>query len=226
MIAIGVFPFFLQRAFRQRKEGYIKKLEEQVKNMHAVEEALKSLQAENYQLRDYIISLQSRLIEAQGDFPQPPSNIDLGQPRHDALPPPMVGAPAAAAAAGAGAGAVPTAQMGGAAGAGGSGAAAAPSPPQGGDAHAHPHASHHNHHHPHHPHHPLQVSAAQAQVVAAATTTSAAAAVDAKPLHGQQHDEAAAHNNGIPRLRVDLQRLKADMELPRVDPAIAALRAG
>ena len=38
------------------------------------------MQAENYQLRDYIINLQSRLIESQGDFPQPPSNINLQEP--------------------------------------------------------------------------------------------------------------------------------------------------
>ena len=38
------------------------------------------MQAENYQLRDYIINLQSRLIESQGDFPPAPSNINLQQP--------------------------------------------------------------------------------------------------------------------------------------------------
>ena len=66
-----------QRAFRQRKEGYIKKLEEQVRDFHALENNFKAVQAENYQLRDYIINLQSRLIESQTEFPQPPSNIDL-----------------------------------------------------------------------------------------------------------------------------------------------------
>ncbi len=44
-------------------------------------ENYKAVQAENYQLRDYIINLQSRLIESQGEFPQPPSNIDLPNPR-------------------------------------------------------------------------------------------------------------------------------------------------
>lgn len=39
------------------------------------------MQAENYQLRDYIINLQSRLIESQGEFPQPPSNIEIPHPR-------------------------------------------------------------------------------------------------------------------------------------------------
>ncbi|KAI9803107.1 MAG: hypothetical protein M1833_001178 [Piccolia ochrophora] len=72
-----------QRAFRQRKEGYIKKLEEQVRDLHTLEENYKAMQAENYQLRDYIINLQSRLIESQGEYPQPPSNIDLPNPRQD-----------------------------------------------------------------------------------------------------------------------------------------------
>jgi hypothetical protein len=71
-----------QRAFRQRKEGHIKKLEEQVRDYSIMTESYKRLQAENYQLRDYIISLQSRLIESHGEFPQPPSNIDLHAPRH------------------------------------------------------------------------------------------------------------------------------------------------
>ncbi|KAL8652030.1 MAG: hypothetical protein Q9226_004438 [Calogaya cf. arnoldii] len=66
-----------QRAFRQRKEGHIKQLETQVKDYNTLSESFKNLQAENYQLRDYIISLQSRLIESHGEFPQPPSNIEL-----------------------------------------------------------------------------------------------------------------------------------------------------
>ncbi|KAI9736347.1 MAG: hypothetical protein M1834_001233 [Cirrosporium novae-zelandiae] len=75
-----------QRAFRQRKEGYIKKLEEQVRDYSMLSENFKTLQAENYQLRDYIINLQSRLIESQGEVPQPPIPIEVQQP-----PPP--GAP-------------------------------------------------------------------------------------------------------------------------------------
>lgn len=68
---------FEQRAFRQRKEGHIKQLETQVKDYNTLSESYKTLQAENYQLRDYIISLQSRLIESHGELPQPPSNIEL-----------------------------------------------------------------------------------------------------------------------------------------------------
>ena len=69
-----------QRAFRQRKEGHIKSLEIQVRDFNNLNENYKALQAENYQLRDYIISLQSRLLESQGEYPQPPSNIDIPHP--------------------------------------------------------------------------------------------------------------------------------------------------
>ena len=76
-----------QRAFRQRKEGYIKKLEEQVRELHALEENYKAIQAENYSLREYIIQVQSRLIESQGEYPQPPPNVNLTHPhaRHDQM---------------------------------------------------------------------------------------------------------------------------------------------
>jgi hypothetical protein len=69
-----------QRAFRQRKEGYIKKLEEQVRDLHSLEDNYKAIQAENYSLREYIIHLQSRLIESQGEYPQPPPNVNLSHP--------------------------------------------------------------------------------------------------------------------------------------------------
>lgn len=69
-----------QRAFRQRKEGYIKKLEEQVRDYQALSENFKAVQSENYQLRDYIINLQSRLLESQHEVPPPPSNVDGLQP--------------------------------------------------------------------------------------------------------------------------------------------------
>jgi len=76
-----------QRAFRQRKEGYIKKLEEQVRELHALEDNYKAIQAENYSLREYIIHLQSRLIESQGEYPQPPPNVNLTHPhaRHEPM---------------------------------------------------------------------------------------------------------------------------------------------
>ena len=67
----------LQRAFRQRKEGYIKKLEEQVKEFQTMEQNFRALQNENYQLREYILNLQSRLLESQSDIPPAPSHINL-----------------------------------------------------------------------------------------------------------------------------------------------------
>ena len=85
----------LQRAFRQRKEGHIKTLETQVREFNSLSENYKALQSENYQLRDYIISLQSRLLESQGEYPQPPSNIDIPHPRTSGPPPQQIPAPTA-----------------------------------------------------------------------------------------------------------------------------------
>lgn len=81
-----------QRAFRQRKEGYIKKLEQQVREFLDVEQSYKSLQSENYALREYVIHLQSRLLDAAGEFPQPPPNVNLSQPPPSA-PTPVTSAP-------------------------------------------------------------------------------------------------------------------------------------
>jgi len=66
-----------QRAFRQRKEGYIKKLEEQVKEFQTMEQAYRGLQTENYQLREYILNLQSRLLDTHADIPPAPPHINL-----------------------------------------------------------------------------------------------------------------------------------------------------
>jgi hypothetical protein len=93
-----------QRAFRQRKEGYIKKLEQQVRDYGEMETTFKGLQNENYALRDYVLRLQSRLLDSQGEYPQPPPGINLahpnaqGQPQHGG---PEVPQPAGAAAPGA-----------------------------------------------------------------------------------------------------------------------------
>ena len=51
-----------------------------MRDYQQLNDSYKAVQAENYQLRDYIINLQSRLIESQGDFPPAPSNINLQQP--------------------------------------------------------------------------------------------------------------------------------------------------
>lgn len=79
----SVVNFVPQRAFRQRKETYIRKLEEEVKGVETIREQLKQLITENYSLREYVINLQGRLMEVQGDCPEVPPNIDLHNPRHD-----------------------------------------------------------------------------------------------------------------------------------------------
>ncbi|KAF1932734.1 uncharacterized protein M421DRAFT_416350 [Didymella exigua CBS 183.55] len=75
-----------QRAFRQRKEEYIKQLKDQVKEFEQLCELYKSLQTENYQLRDYIINLQSRLLETQGEVPPAPAGVDLSNRPHGEIP--------------------------------------------------------------------------------------------------------------------------------------------
>lgn len=77
-----------QRAFRQRKEEYIKSLKDQVEDYKQMAEQFRAIQAENNTLRDYVISLQARLIESQGSYPEPPGNIDLSRP-HTEIPPPV-----------------------------------------------------------------------------------------------------------------------------------------
>lgn len=63
-----------------------------MRELHALEDNYKAIQTENYSLREYIIHLQSRLIESHGEFPQPPANVNLsmdGLHRHEAPTAPM-----------------------------------------------------------------------------------------------------------------------------------------
>ncbi|KAI1736840.1 hypothetical protein F4680DRAFT_240756 [Xylaria scruposa] len=69
-----------QRAFRQRKEHYIKKLEQQVRDYTEMEHTYKAIQNDNYALREYIIQLQSRLLDLQVELPQPPPNVNIAPP--------------------------------------------------------------------------------------------------------------------------------------------------
>lgn len=71
---------FPQRAFRQRKETYIRQLEQENKTFREMEKGFKTMQSENYALREYVITLQSRLLDVQGEFPTPPPNVNLSQP--------------------------------------------------------------------------------------------------------------------------------------------------
>ncbi|KAI1210018.1 uncharacterized protein F4807DRAFT_460306 [Annulohypoxylon truncatum] len=69
-----------QRAFRQRKEHYIKKLEQQVRDFSEMEQSFKAVQNDNYALREYVIQLQSRLLDLQVELPQPPPNVNITPP--------------------------------------------------------------------------------------------------------------------------------------------------
>ncbi|KAI0019532.1 hypothetical protein F4780DRAFT_440145 [Xylariomycetidae sp. FL0641] len=69
-----------QRAFRQRKEHYIKKLEQQVREYTEKEHTYKAIQNDNYALREYVIQLQSRLLDLQVELPQPPPNVNISPP--------------------------------------------------------------------------------------------------------------------------------------------------
>ncbi|KAJ8132979.1 hypothetical protein O1611_g642 [Lasiodiplodia mahajangana] len=69
-----------QRAFRQRKEHYIKKLEQQVRDFAEMEQSYKVIQNDNYALREYVIQLQSRLLDLQVELPQPPPNVNIAPP--------------------------------------------------------------------------------------------------------------------------------------------------
>ncbi|KAL2262663.1 hypothetical protein VTK26DRAFT_533 [Humicola hyalothermophila] len=66
-----------QRAFRQRKEEYIRNLERQVAEFTQSGSSLKELQEENYKLKEYISHLQSVLHSSLGEYPPPPPGLNL-----------------------------------------------------------------------------------------------------------------------------------------------------
>ena len=63
-----------------------------MKQFESIADAYKTLHSENYQLREHIINLQSRLLDLQGEVPELPENIDLSQPRPE-IPIPSPPAP-------------------------------------------------------------------------------------------------------------------------------------
>jgi hypothetical protein len=69
-----------QRAFRQRKEHYINSLKDQVKEQQNLAASYDTIQKENFQLRQYIITLQARLLESHTELPPPPESVDLSRP--------------------------------------------------------------------------------------------------------------------------------------------------
>ena len=84
-----------QRAFRQRKEKYIKELEAKAAETDVLKQTIEELKAENMQLRDYTLQLQLRVIElglapslgqnavgaseAQAGMPPPPPPLIFNQ---------------------------------------------------------------------------------------------------------------------------------------------------
>lgn len=73
-----------QRAFRQRKELYIKDLETKVQELKQVKETMEQLRSENQELRDYILALQSRWINQPGGVPTPPA-VYARRPDHEGI---------------------------------------------------------------------------------------------------------------------------------------------
>jgi hypothetical protein len=72
-----------------------------------MEQSFRALQTENFQLREYILNLQARLLETQSEVPQPPINLAAsgaaslaagqgpsgGSDAHRELPPPGASEP-------------------------------------------------------------------------------------------------------------------------------------
>lgn len=158
-----------------------------MRDLHLLEENYKAVQAENYQLRDYIINLQSRLIESQGDYPQPPSNIDLPHPRPDASS--MTHHPLAA----------PTAPM----------VPSAESQLQASAAQAQAVAEMGNGKHHHHHHHHDDATTQQQHMAAAAVNVVGATTADP----GASSDAGGPTGNGYPSKRLKSNSTTNDFEI-------------
>ncbi|KAK6543327.1 hypothetical protein TWF694_000080 [Orbilia ellipsospora] len=79
-----------QRAFRARKEEYIKSLESKVRDYEAVEERNQALESENAALRQYIMHLQRRLLDHLGEgeaLPDPPAGLNIENLHISSRPP-------------------------------------------------------------------------------------------------------------------------------------------
>jgi hypothetical protein len=57
-----------------------------VRDYNEMEHSYKAIQSDNYALREYVIQLQSRLLDVQGEIPQPPPNLQLPPPPPRAAP--------------------------------------------------------------------------------------------------------------------------------------------
>jgi hypothetical protein len=57
-----------------------------VRDYADIENKFNAIQAENYNLKEYVIDLQGRLLDAKADLPPPPPNVNLNHP-HPGHPP-------------------------------------------------------------------------------------------------------------------------------------------
>lgn len=55
-----------------------------------MEKQYKTVQAENYVLREYVITLQSRCVDTGAEFPPPPPNVNLSQTQPPPPPEPQM----------------------------------------------------------------------------------------------------------------------------------------
>lgn len=74
-----------QRAFRQRKEKYIKELESKAAETEVLKQQIEELKAENMQLRDYTLALQLRVIELGLS-----NGVSVGEAHQSVPPPPLI----------------------------------------------------------------------------------------------------------------------------------------
>lgn len=56
-----------------------------------MENTFKAIQNDNYALREYVIQLQSRLLDLQVELPQPPPNVNIAPPVPSGAPRPPHG---------------------------------------------------------------------------------------------------------------------------------------
>ncbi|KAL1898426.1 hypothetical protein Cpir12675_001892 [Ceratocystis pirilliformis] len=86
-----------QRAFRQRKENHIRKLEIDNANYAIMEKRWKEIEAENHSLREYCVHIQRRLLDLQGKCPPPPVPLTDDHSGSSGVPTSTTTAPAVSA---------------------------------------------------------------------------------------------------------------------------------
>lgn len=215
-----------QRAFRQRKEMYIKDLEAKVNELKTTKETIEALRQENIQLRDYILALQSRLIEHPGGVPTPPAVYARQGGGNGNNNSGGVGGGGSNGSGSGGGGGVPGSNVRDGSGSGGN---AGGSGGNGGGSGVGSHHQHHHHSQHHHElgrggipeeedddedaghgdesqHHHANVAAAAAAAAAAAEAAAAAAAAEQSGLYDQHYGQHSFHPQPL-----DPSKMKRDL---------------